>query len=66
MIPAVPGAVATAGGVVASGGTETTVGGYKIHTFNSSGTFTVTAGGRVDILVVSGGGAGGLGGHTKA
>jgi hypothetical protein len=46
----------------ATGGTESThsFGGttYKIHTFTSSGTFTVTAGGSVDVLVVAGGGAG--------
>ncbi|ETB63583.1 TPA: hypothetical protein DIC38_02645 [Candidatus Nomurabacteria bacterium] len=46
--------------VVASGGTETTinVGGidYKVHTFLSSGTFTVTSGGGIEYLVVGGGG----------
>ena len=47
---------------VASGGTETTVGSYKYHTFTSSGTFTVTnAGstGAVEILTVAGGGGSG-------
>ena len=29
--------------IVASGGTETTSGDWKIHVFNSSGTFTVNA-----------------------
>lgn len=53
-------------GVVASGGTETTIidGGryYKVHTFTSSGTFTVTSGsGEVEYLVVAGGGSGGGG-----
>jgi len=43
----------------ASGGTETTVGAYKVHTFTSSGTFTVTKGGLVDLLLVGGGGGGG-------
>ena len=38
--------------IVASGGTETTSGDYKIHTFNSTGTFTVTSVGNE-----SGGGA---------
>jgi hypothetical protein len=48
-------------GVAASGGTETTVGGYKIHTFTSSGTFTVTSGGAIEYLVIAGGGGGGSG-----
>ena len=48
-------------GVEASGGTETTVGGYKIHTFTSSGNFTVTSGGPVEYLVIAGGGGGGSG-----
>jgi len=45
--------------VSASGGTVTTDGDYKIHTFNSSGDFIVTSGGDVDFLMVAGGGAGG-------
>jgi len=47
------------GGLSATGGTITEVGGYRIHTFTSSGTFTVSEGGNVDYLVVAGGGAGG-------
>jgi hypothetical protein len=47
------------GGVVATGGTITEVGGYRVHTFTSSGTFTVTSGGNVEYLVVAGGGGGG-------
>ena len=48
----------------ATGGTETTItdGGinYKVHTFTSSGTFTVTSGiGSVEYLVIAGGGSGG-------
>jgi len=44
----------------ASGGTETTSGGYKYHTFTSSGTFTVSSGTKtVDYLIVAGGGGGG-------
>ena len=48
----------------ASGGTETTSGDYKIHTFTSSGTFTVSSVGNaedggVSYLVVAGGGGGG-------
>jgi hypothetical protein len=50
------------GKLIASGGVETTSGAYKIHTFNSNGTFTVTsapAGTTVDYLMVAGGGGGG-------
>ena len=53
--------------VTASGGTETTSGDYKIHTFTSDGTFTVTAGGtpsgsnQVSYMVLAGGGSGGAG-----
>jgi len=43
----------------ATGGTVTTVGGYRIHTFTSSGTFTAGDSGAVDVLVVAGGGGGG-------
>ena len=46
----------------ASGGTVTTSGGYTIHTFNSSGTFTVNSGsGNVEYLIIAGAGAGGGG-----
>ena len=41
-----------------TGGTITTAGGYRIHTFTSSGTFTVNSGGVMDYLIVAGGGAG--------
>jgi len=50
--------------VAATGGTITTSGDFKIHTFTSSGTFTVTAPGTsdgsntVDYLVIAGGGSG--------
>ena len=57
----------------ASGGTITTDGDYKYHTFTSSGTFTLSAvssGGKADlqVLVVGGGGGGGryLGGGGGA
>jgi hypothetical protein len=47
---------------LAFGGTVTTYtdGGitYKVHTFTSSGDFTVTSGGSVDYLIVAGGGGG--------
>jgi hypothetical protein len=53
--------------VAATGGTITTSGDYKIHTFTGPGTFTVSNAGNpfgsstVDYLVVAGGGAGGGG-----
>ena len=60
--------------VAASGGTITTSGDFKIHTFTSSGTFTVSDAGNsagsntVDFLVIAGGGGGGgqLGGGGGA
>jgi len=46
--------------IVATGGVITTDGDYKVHTFETSGTFTVTDGsGNVELLIVGGGGAGG-------
>jgi len=51
--------------VAATGGTVTTSGNFKIHTFTSPGCFVVTCGGNssgsntVDYLVVAGGGGGG-------
>jgi hypothetical protein len=54
--------------IIATGGTETTSGDYKIHTFTAPGTFTVTNEGtscgstRLDYMVIAGGGAGGHGG----
>jgi hypothetical protein len=51
--------------IVATGGTITTCGNYKIHSFTGPGTFTVTNAGNpqgsttVDYLVVAGGGSGG-------
>jgi len=53
--------------VVATGGTESTCGDYKIHTFTSAGNFIVTASGtpsgsdKVSYMVVAGGGGGGSG-----
>ena len=46
-------------GVEATGGEAKIVGSYMVHTFKESGTFTVTQGGKVDVLVVAGGGGGG-------
>ena len=58
--------------VAASGGTETTCGDFKIHTFTGPGTFTVTEGGSPAgnnqleyIVVAGGGGAGGNSGNTR-
>ena len=51
--------------ISASGGTETTCGNFKIHTFTSPGTFTVSSVGNaqgsntVSYMVVAGGGGGG-------
>jgi len=68
--------------VAATGGTITTSGDWKIHTFTGPGTFTVTAGGAptgsntVDYLVIAGagggagnpgaGGGGGAGGYRES
>jgi hypothetical protein len=46
---------------VITGGTVTTISGYKVHTFNSSGTFATNAPIAVQYLVIAGGGAGGRG-----
>ena len=54
--------------IAATGGTVTTSGDFKIHTFTSSGTFTVTSAGgpagstTVDHLVIAGGGGPSIGG----
>jgi hypothetical protein len=50
--------------IIATGGTITTCGDYKIHTFTSDGTFCVSeanvpANNNVDYLIVAGGGGGG-------
>ena len=53
--------------VTATGGTITTDGDFKIHTFTGPGTFCVSSAGNsvgsntVDSLVIAGGGAGGMG-----
>ena len=56
---------------VATGGTITTSGDYKIHTFTSSGTFTVSSvgnsvggGAGASYTVIAGGGSGGSGGSS--
>ena len=43
----------------ATGGTETTTATHRIHTFTSSGTFTVNKAMNVEYLVIAGGGGGG-------
>ena len=46
----------------ASGGSESTTSrsGYKVHTFTSPGTFSITAGSKnVEYLIIGGGGGGG-------
>lgn len=48
--------------ITATGGTITTIGGKTIHTFTSSGTFSVSGGTltNVSVLVIGGGGGGGV------
>jgi len=43
----------------ATGGDITTDGDYKIHTFITSGTFTVSSGGDIEYLLIAGGASGG-------
>ena len=64
LLPIVQGGISSSGAAftVATGGTITTDGNFKVHTFNSSGTFTITqlgADGVVQYLVIAGGAAGG-------
>lgn len=62
LLPIVHGGITAGGGfTAATGGTITTDGDFKVHTFNSSGTFQVTAAGAgtVEYLVIAGGGSGG-------
>ena len=57
--------------IAATGGTETTCGDFKIHTFTGPGTLCVTAGGApggsdtFEYIVVAGGGGGGLEGNSS-
>jgi hypothetical protein len=53
-----------AAGINATGGSTTLSGAYKIHTFNTDGTFAVLSapgGATIDLLMVGGGGSGGIG-----
>lgn len=49
---------ASSGGTIATGGSISTAGGYRIHTFTSNGTFQAPYTGRVEVLAVGGGGGG--------
>ncbi len=54
-------------GVSATGGTLTTITGFKVHTFTTSGTFTVNSGaGTVEYLVIAGGAGGGGTGELRS
>ena len=54
-----PISLANAAGIQsATGGTITTVGSDKVHTFTADGTFTPTGSGNVKILLIGGGGGG--------
>jgi hypothetical protein len=45
----------------ATGGTITEVGGFRYHTFTTSGSFLITSGSKsIDYLIVAGGGGGGI------
>ena len=55
------GPTATAGDALATGGTISATGGYVVHTFTSSGTFTPSVPMNAEYLVVGGGGNGGSG-----
>jgi len=54
-------------GMVATGGTITTDGNFKVHTFNTGATFEVTQIGSLDtvefLVIAGGGGGGGAGGN---
>ena len=50
--------------IVATGGSITTNGNFKTHTFTGSGTFNVTSPGPAEILIVGGGASGGAGSHA--
>lgn len=53
--------------IAATGGDVINVGSYRIHTFNTSGTFEITGGaGEIEYLVVAGGGGGGSNGGRSS
>ena len=47
------------GNFSATGGTETTVGAWTVHTFTSSGNFVASGTADIDVMIVAGGGSGG-------
>ena len=47
------------GPFLATGGTVSTSGAYRIHTFTSSGTFSVTGTKNIEVLIIAGAGGGG-------
>jgi hypothetical protein len=53
-------------GVVATGGSTNDAGGFRIHTFLTSGSFVVTNGGSIEYLVVGGGGSGGANSSNRS
>jgi hypothetical protein len=55
----------TPGIVAATGGTVSTSGDYRIHTFTTSDDFVVTNGGTVEYFMVGGGGSGSAGRHDN-
>tara|TARA_B100000131_G_scaffold288898_1_gene300550 strand:+ start:992 stop:2902 length:1911 start_codon:yes stop_codon:yes gene_type:complete len=55
----------TSNWMTATGGTVTTTGNFKIHTFYSSDTFSVGNGGDAEVWVIGGGGGGGGGGANS-
>lgn len=70
MIPGLGGFIQFGSFIQATGGTVTTVGNFRYHTFTSSGTFTVLSvppGATIDYVVIAGGGGGGndLGGGAS-
>ena len=52
-------------GIIATGGTITNLPGYRVHTYTSTSSFTISScssPGNVEVLIVAGGGGGGKGG----
>ena len=59
--------ITSAGSFSATGGTTSTDGNYTLHTFSSSGTFTVQSGSRTcNVYVIGGGGSGGTDGSVSS
>ena len=56
----------TSGSPAGTGGAIMSSGGYTIHTFITSGTFTMSGTSLVDYLVIGGGGKGGEGAHWSS